>query len=116
VKILTKILSLLLLLQYNCVIAQFYGSIDKLEDNNQLCNGKINCFAQDQEQAIWIGTEYGLARYNGHNFTNYYYAAKDSNSLSHNTIYDLLVDKDGTVFKVSRRRIKSVHQYLNCNS
>lgn len=62
---------------------------------DQLSSSLINCITQDQYGLIWVGTEYGLSRYDGYKFTNYYHNAKDTTSLNSNTITAFLFDRKG---------------------
>lgn len=61
----------------------------------QLSSSLINCIVQDRYGLIWIGTEYGLSRFDGYHFTNYLHDDNDTTSLSSNTITSFLIDKKG---------------------
>ena len=65
---------------------------------DQLPSSLINCITQDRYGLIWVGTDYGLSRYDGYHFTNYFHDAKDSTSLNSNTITAFLVDRDGNLW------------------
>lgn len=56
------------------------------------------CITQDNNGFILIGTEAGLNKYDGYNFTIYDFDVKDSNSLSNNTILSIYKDHEGTVW------------------
>ena len=43
---------------------------------DQLPSSLINCITQDRYGLIWVGTDYGLSRYDGYHFTNYFHDAK----------------------------------------
>lgn len=45
-----------------------------------------------------LGTEDGLNKYDGYEFTTYYPVSGDSTGLSSSTIYDLLVDPQGKIW------------------
>lgn len=51
-------------------------------------------FCLDGEGYLWIGTQYGLLRFDGINFDRYRYEGKDTTSLSDNRINKILRDKD----------------------
>lgn len=65
---------------------------------DQLPSSLINCIAQDRYGLIWVGTDYGLSRYDGYHFTNYFHVAKDSTSINSNTITAFLVDRQGQLW------------------
>jgi len=57
-----------------------------------LPNNNILAINQDSLEYIWIGTENGLSRYNGINFTSYTNITGDSTSLPGNSVNKLFVD------------------------
>ncbi len=67
-----------------------------LEDG--LSNSNVNCITQDSTGFIWIGTENGLNRYDGYNFTHYYNDANKPNSIYSNEILTMLVDSKGILW------------------
>lgn len=65
---------------------------------DQLPSSLINCITQDRYGLIWVGTDYGLSRYDGYHFTNYFHNDKDTTSINSNTITSFLVARDGTLW------------------
>ncbi|MBX2989708.1 MAG: hypothetical protein KF749_00920, partial [Bacteroidetes bacterium] len=53
---------------------------------------------QDKFGFLWIGTEDGLNRYDGHTFTVYKHRPQDSTSISSNTVTGTAVDRRGTLW------------------
>ncbi len=49
---------------------------------------------QDSQGFVWLGTEDGLVRYDGHDLTRYAYSRKVSNGLPGNFIWQILEDKN----------------------
>ena len=47
---------------------------------------------------IWIGTQEGLNRYDGYEFTNFYHLIEDQYSLSHDQVWSLLADQAGDIW------------------
>ena len=47
---------------------------------------------------IWIGTEFGLNRFDGYRFTPYLNNPLDSTSLCFNNVVSLLCDKEGRLW------------------
>lgn len=60
-----------------------------------LSQNTIACIAQDDRGFIWIGTQAGLNKYDGYNFTVYKTDIYDSNSLSENHILSICKDDRG---------------------
>ena len=51
-----------------------------------LLQSSINCMAQDSAGYLWIGTEEGLVRFDGKNFSSWYHQDGDSTSLCQNRV------------------------------
>lgn len=60
-----------------------------------LANTSLSCMAQDSKGFIWIGTEYGLERFDGYKFVFYHHEKGNSMSLSDNNVTYLLTDRNG---------------------
>jgi len=71
---------------------QRIGTKEGLSDPN------VNCIMQDSRGFLWIGTRYGLNRYDGYKFKIFYSDPKDSASLSNSYIKDILEDKKGNIW------------------
>jgi signal transduction histidine kinase/DNA-binding response OmpR family regulator len=63
----------------------------------------------DKENNIWVGTQGGLSYLKFHNneinnpeITNYYQSEDSKKALSHNSIYDILIDKNDNVWLGTR--------------
>ena len=63
-----------------------------------LSSSNQRCIAQDKEGFIWIGTEDGLNRFDGHTFKVYRKNPGDSTSLQSNIINCLYVDSKGVLW------------------
>jgi diguanylate cyclase (GGDEF)-like protein len=63
-----------------------------------LSQNAVNAIAQDQTGYIWIGTQEGLNRYNGYEFSVYEHKSGDPHSLSNSWIWDLFVDRSGALW------------------
>ncbi|MFN0213778.1 MAG: two-component regulator propeller domain-containing protein, partial [Saprospiraceae bacterium] len=53
----------------------------------------VNVITQDSKGFIWVGTSYGLSRFDGYSFKNYQYDPIDSTAIS--SVQSLLEDKQG---------------------
>lgn len=64
----------------------------------QLTSSLITCTAQDSLGYIWIGTEHGLNRFDGTNFTIYFNNEQNPTSLLSNSVRSLLCDREGRLW------------------
>ena len=73
-----------------------YDYFEKLQG---MCNGYPAVIAEDDNNILWVGSYYGLNALDktSMTFTNYYHDAS-RNSLSHNEIRLLLIDKKGILW------------------
>lgn len=81
-----------LLLNAGLIIAQSYSAnIRKLSIENGLSNRYIRSIFHDSRGFAWMGTDYGLNRYDGYNFK---LITKEKEGLFGNVIADIYEDKD----------------------
>lgn len=69
-----------------------------LGTENGLSNRKVNCILEDKRGFLWFGTEDGLNRYDGKNFTVYKSELNIRTGISGNIITDLYEDKTGVMW------------------
>jgi len=87
------IIILLTIFYSNIFAKKPYLNFNKLTIQNGLSHDKVNCIMQDRRGFIWIGTDDGLNRYDGHNFTIYRHQPNNASTVSGNIITDLLEDE-----------------------
>lgn len=63
-----------------------------------LSQATINAIAQDHQGYIWLGTQEGLNRFDGVGVTRYSHDPLRPDSLGHDWVADILVDRDGSVW------------------
>ena len=85
----------LLVLSLLSSLLMWAGDTGKLYTSGKLSSSLINCMVQDRHGYIWVGTEYGLNKFDGYRFTTFFHDSKDSTSVSDNIISSFLTDKDG---------------------
>ena len=68
---------------------------ENLTTSNGLSNNEVTCFYQDRDGFLWIGTRFGLNRYDGRNFVTFYHDPNNPNSLSGNLVVDIIQDHQG---------------------
>lgn len=89
---------LLLMIVFLGGIVQVVAENTLFYDSKQLTCDLITSICQDKDGFIWIGTDYGLNKFNGIQFTHYYNNPKDSTSLSDNSVKALMLDNEGTLW------------------
>ncbi len=60
-----------------------------------LSNNHVQCFAEDNNGFLWIGTQSGLNRYDGYGFKTFKHNPDDSSSLPSNVIQSIVKDQLG---------------------
>lgn len=65
---------------------------------DKLSSGLITCICQDIYGYIWIGTEYGLNKFDGYRYTAYHHNQQDSTTISDNEVASLFVDQSGQLW------------------
>ena len=63
-----------------------------------MSNNSVSTILQDSKGFMWFGTYYGLNRYNGYEFENFYSDINEPHSLSSNFVTALLEDKNGDIW------------------
>src|SRR6478609_9465550 len=76
--------------------AQMYH-FEKLSEFHGLSDNRVTCFQKDRTGFMWIGTENGLNRYDGHTF-QIYRPGQTTRSLSHEHINDIEEDSHGQLW------------------
>ncbi|KZN43688.1 ligand-binding sensor domain-containing diguanylate cyclase [Pseudoalteromonas luteoviolacea] len=90
------------------VATSAYGAINdyvvkQWNMQNDLPSQSIKSVVQDQQGYIWLGTQFGLSRFDGHQFVNF--NTQNSNFLVSNAINKLLVDRFGMLWVGTRRGV-----------
>ncbi len=71
---------------------------DHLKTRDGLAHDFTTALVQDADQFLWIGTEAGLNRYDGHKFKTYKHIRNAAGSLPANTITVVHVDTEGRLW------------------
>lgn len=66
--------------------------------SNGLSDEKIHCVFQDSRGWIWLGTDYGIFRFDGYNFTSFDIQSKESKILSNSLIRKIFEDSLGNIW------------------
>lgn len=71
---------------------------DHVSVEHGLSQSAVNCIYQDRSGIMWIGTENGLNRYNGFEFTVYKHDPRDPSSLAKDYIWSIAEDRSGRLW------------------
>ena len=71
---------------------------DRIAKEQGLIPGNVNDILQDSTGFIWMATENGLCRFDGYSFVYFKNEVNDTNSLSYNHVFSLLIDGEGTIW------------------
>lgn len=70
----------------------------RLDTRDGLSNSQILCVKRDSKGFVWIGTPYGLNRYDGYRIKTFYSYAKDSTTLRNNYVDEVYEAYDGKLW------------------
>ena len=70
----------------------------RLDTRDGLSNSTINYLFQDSKGYVWIGTSYGLNRYDGYRFRTFYNDPNDTTTLRNNYVDLIWEDADGNIW------------------
>lgn len=107
-RLLRRLLTLITIL----LVLTAWGDSGQLYTSSMLPSSLINCITQDKYGFIWVGTDYGLSRFDGYHFVNYLHHDNDSTSISDNIISSFLVDKQGRLWVGSAKGLMQ-YDYSN---
>ena len=72
--------------------------VERLSARQGLSQSTVSCILQDSFGLVWIGTQDGLNRFDGHGFEVYRRIPRDPNSLPDNDVKALLEDPTGDLW------------------
>lgn len=110
-----SIIFLFLILSHFCGFAQQkeYKFIN-FSSKNGLSSNSINAIIKDKNGFMWFGTEDGLNKFDGQNFSVYRHKETDSTSIGRGPVTDIVQDKTGNIWLATNFTL-SVYN-LNLNS
>ena len=91
-----------------CLLAAHMPAHALPEFSYHISNNRINAIAQDSDGYIWFGTAYGLNRFSGENFLQWY-ASDSPGDLNNDLIYDICFDLDGDMWLATECGIIRYH-------
>lgn len=76
--------------------------LEDLSSENSLPSLRISSLIEDRKGFIWIGTDAGLARFDGYRYKIYTNDPNDSTSLNSNQINHIYLDREGILWIATR--------------
>lgn len=74
------------------------GQTQHFFTSDELSSNQITQICRDRVGYIWVGTEFGLNKYDGYRFTNYFHETDNPATISSNVISFLFVDSQGNLW------------------
>ena len=78
--------------------AHMKADVRRLFTGDRLSSSLIDCVVQDKYGYLWIGTEYGLNKFDGYRFTRYLNNPSDTLTINDNEVVKVLSDRDGRLW------------------
>ena len=70
----------------------------RLDTRDGLSNSQVNCVYRDSRGFMWMGTAYGLNRYDGYRFKTFYSNKRDTTSMRDNYTDEIMEAYDGRLW------------------
>ena len=70
----------------------------RLDTRHGLSNSQVNCILQDSRGYVWVSTPFGLCRYDGYRFRNFYSYERDTTTLKSNRVDNIQEAYDGKLW------------------
>lgn len=70
----------------------------KLYTSEELSSSAVTNICQDRYGFIWVGTEYGLNKFDGYHFTSYFSQANDTTTIADSNVTALYIDREGRLW------------------
>jgi len=81
--------------------------------NDGLSQSVVNCILQDSQGYMWLGTQYGLNKFNAYDFEKYFVNPNDTNSLRDSWILSLAEDKNGNIWIGTKKGLHYLDKKTN---
>ena len=86
----------------------------RLYTSSKMSNNLVTCMTQDRQGYMWIGTWYGLNKFDGYRFNIYTYRSDDVRSVPSNIISILHTDRRGTVWAGTNNGLARYNEADDC--
>jgi len=99
IRLSSHLLLVVFCLVHNEAFSQYYNLTFKNHSSySGLTQGEIESIYEDSRGFLWIGSHFGLTRFDGREFRNYYHHVDDSSSLGDNIINAIDEDSEGNLW------------------
>ncbi|GAA3571386.1 two-component regulator propeller domain-containing protein [Snuella lapsa] len=93
----------IIVLTFFCICHCYGQEQDKLNfkhfsTQDGLSQRSVVSILQDHQGYLWFGTRYGLNKFDGKAFKNYYHSSTNPNSLSNNRIFSIIEDREQCIW------------------
>ncbi len=107
-----KVILLVVLLISSCVELKAVRNT-RLFNSSDIVTSSYGGFSLDADGYLWIGTQYGLLRFDGANFNKYRYDENSETSLSDNRIKKILIDSEKRLWVATCEGLNLYNPYSN---
>src|SRR3989304_6737604 len=93
-----------LILIINIIYFQYFNAqsfslkFDHLTAPKGLSSNNVICIIKDSRGFMWFGTDNGLNKYDGYNFTVYKVDPNNENSISHSKVLAIVEDRNSNIW------------------
>lgn len=91
-----------------------YANSGRLYTSNDMSSSLIRCIIQDKYGFIWVGTNYGLNRFDGYKFSFYLCNPADTTTIQDNDIVKLYPYSKEFLFVATNRGLYKYSYLTNC--
>ena len=91
-----------------------WADTGKLYTSDKLSSSLLTAVCQDKYGYIWIGSEYGLNKFDGYNFTSYHTSQGDTTSIINNNVSALYASSDGSLWVGLSKGLCRYDYHNNC--
>ena len=70
----------------------------RLDTRDGLSNSQVNCILRDSRGFVWLPTPFGLCRYDGYRFRNFYSYERDTTTIRSNRVVAIMEAYDGRLW------------------
>ena len=70
----------------------------RLDIRDGLSNSQVNCVYRDSRGYVWMGTMYGLNRYDGYRVKTFYANSRDTTTMRDNNTTEIMESQDGKLW------------------
>ena len=79
--------------------------------NQGLSQGSVVCILQDRQGFMWFGTQDGLNRFDGYEFTVFKHSPADTTTLNDSFVITIAEDSSGTIFAGTLNKTEELNRF-----